>query len=85
MTMTLKRILSENDIAYLEERFREVFATKEDFEKYRSDLMEKLDQILKEILVSREEQTILAHHSSDHSDRIESLEKIHPAGVHISS
>jgi len=41
---------------------------------HRSDLIDKLDVILKEILASREEQTILSHRSSDHENRISKIE-----------
>lgn len=43
-------ILSERDNDYLEERFKDVFATKKEFSKYRSDIMDKLDEILKEVV-----------------------------------
>ena len=42
--------------------------------KFRSDMYDKLDGILKEIVASRQEQTILSHKVSDHEDRITSLE-----------
>ncbi len=74
--MSNSPILTEKDIDYLEERFKEVFTTKDDFIKYKSDLMDKLDKILKEIQASREEQTILAHHSKNHGDRITKLESV---------
>lgn len=53
----------------------EIFVTKEDFAKHRSELIDKLDGILKEILASREEQTVLAHQVSGHEDRIMTLEE----------
>jgi len=58
------------------------FATKDDLLKHRSDLMNKLDKILKEILASREAQKIIGPRVSDHEQRITSLEKIHPQGKH---
>jgi len=87
MTLTLK------DIDKVEERFRSVFATKEDLlsfatkedllsfatkedlTTFKSDLINKLDSILKEILASREEETILSHRVSNHEDRLEKVEK----------
>lgn len=69
MTLTI------SDIDEIEERFKGVFATKEDLVSYKSDLMEKLDDILKEILASREEETVLSHRVSVHEDRIENIEK----------
>ncbi len=44
---------------------------------YRSDLVNKLDKILKEILASREEQTVLSGQVSDLGDRVEGLEAYH--------
>lgn len=84
--MVKKRILTEDDVDYLVERLNLSFLTKEEFEEFkenldsqltnqRSDLMDKLDSILKEILASREEQTLLAGSSSDHEDRIKRVEK----------
>ena len=72
--MTDQKILTEKDLDYIESRLKDVFATKEDFEQYRSQIMDKLDSILKEILTSREEQTVLGHQVSGHEDRITKLE-----------
>ncbi|MFZ5366404.1 MAG: hypothetical protein ACOZBZ_03910 [Patescibacteria group bacterium] len=72
------RFLTEADIDYLEERLRDVFATKEDFANYRSELLSRLDKILGEILKSREEQTVLSHRVSGHEERISTLEKVSP-------
>ena len=68
MAITIK------DLDEVEERFKEVFATKEDLISYKSDLIDKLDGILKEIVASREEETLLSHRVSDHEDRIEKVE-----------
>lgn len=57
--MGSKALLTEKDIALLENRFKEIFLTKEEFQKHRSELFDKLDSILKEILASREEQAIM--------------------------
>ena len=73
-----KPILSSADIEYL----KEVFATKADLQQFKSDFFDKIDPVLKEIMDNREERTILAHRQSDHTDRIESLEEIHPKGKH---
>jgi predicted nuclease with TOPRIM domain len=69
MAITIK------DLDEVEERFKEVFATKEDLISYKSDLIDKLDEILKEIVASREEETLLSHRVSGHEDRIENVEK----------
>jgi hypothetical protein len=72
--MAGKRFLSEKDVDYLEKRLRDVFATKDEFTTYRSELLNKLDKILGEIKGSREEQTVLSHQVSNHEDRISVLE-----------
>ncbi len=76
--MSSKAFLTEKDIAILENRFKEIFLTKEEFQKHRSELFDKLDTILREIQAGREEQTIVAHRISEHEDRIGILEKPHP-------
>lgn len=72
--MATIRYLTEKDIDYLEQRLRDVFATKEEFTEYRSELLVKLDEILTELKAGREEQTVLAHQVSVHEDRLTSLE-----------
>jgi hypothetical protein len=47
------------------------------FTEHRSYLVGKLDRILKEILASREEQTVLSGQVSDHDNRITALESTH--------
>lgn len=79
--------LTKTDIQSL----REIFLTKSEFDlrmdeqeekieehlkQYRNGILNKLDKILKEILASREEQTLLSHKVSDHEERITKLE--HP-------
>jgi len=39
-------------------------------------------EIMKELKTVREEQSLLSQHSKDNSDRLDNLEKIHPAGIH---
>ena len=68
-------MLTQKDIDILETNFKKIFATKEELMQVKSDLMIKLDKILKEILASRQEQTINSH-------RLTKLEKIHPSGKH---
>lgn len=62
--------LTQTDFDELEK----IFATKEDLTALHSDLLDKLDEILKEMLASREEMTIVAHRVSGHEDRITKLE-----------
>ena len=75
-----KTFTTKDDLKKLENRIDYKF---DDFEikiedkltQFRSDIFDKLDGVLKEILASREEQEINAHRLSDHEDRIEKLEK----------
>lgn len=66
--------ITVGDIDSIENRLKDTFFTKDEFATFRSDLMDKLDGILKEILTSREEQTVMAHQLSNHEDRISTLE-----------
>ena len=49
----------------------------------KSDFLEKIEPILAEVKTKREERPLVANRLSNHSDRIETLEKIHPKGTHI--
>jgi hypothetical protein len=55
-----------------------IFVTKEDLTEglssFKSELFEKIDPILKEVVASREERVIIDHKISDHEDRITVLE-----------
>ena len=64
--MANKKILTEKDIDYLEKRLKETFPTRNEFKTFRSELFNKLDEILKEVLASREERIIQSHHLSEH-------------------
>ena len=48
----------------------------------KEEFFEWMDKLMKELKDIREEITVLSGHSSDFSDRIEKLEKIHPQGTH---
>lgn len=67
-------MLTQRDIDELEKTFATKFFLKEELQKLRSDLLDKLDSILKEILAMREEMTIVVHKVSNHEDRITLLE-----------
>jgi len=54
-----KALLTEKDIDYLEKRFSEIFATKDDLQRTKSELLNTLDKILKEVVASRQEQKSL--------------------------
>jgi hypothetical protein len=41
----------------------------------KNDFYDKIDPILKEVVASQEERTIVSHRVSDHEDRIEKVEK----------
>ena len=66
----LKRFATKEDLKR--------FATKNDLTKVRSDLMNALDKILKELVASRETQEMMGHRVFEHEERITVLEKIHP-------
>lgn len=67
-------MLTQKDVGLLEK----TFATKEDLKQntqsLKSDLFNKLDSILKEIIIMREEGTVMSHRVSNHEDRIAVLE-----------
>jgi hypothetical protein len=75
-SMKNNKILSEADIEYLENRLKDSFLTKDEFGKFKEDIFEKLDRILKEVITGREEHAVIAGKSSDHEDRIERLEHL---------
>lgn len=49
----------------------------------KNEFYEQTDKIVKELKVIRVEQKMLSQHSSDHSDQLNNLEKIHPNNSHI--
>jgi len=67
--------ITQKDLDGIENRLKDVFVTKEEFTVHKSELLNKLDEILKEILASRQEQTVLVHQVSGHEDRITTLEE----------
>lgn len=67
-------MITEKDLDVIEERLLTKFATQEMLSQFKSDLLDKMDSILKEILAMREEMTIVVHRVSDHEDRITKLE-----------
>ena len=64
-----KGLVTKDDIKYL--------PTKDEFYAETTKILKKMDDL-------EVEKDLLSHRSSDHSDRIEALEKIHPSGVHVS-
>lgn len=67
-------MLTQKDLDEIESRLEDTFVTKDELQQVKSDLMDKLDSILKEILASREEQTLLVHQVSGHEDRLHAIE-----------
>jgi len=67
-------MITEKDLDLIEDRLSDKFATKDELQAMKSDLLTKLDSILKELLAMREETTIITHKVSDHEDRITTLE-----------
>lgn len=58
------------------------------FREFQSMVQGLLDPLMKELLASREEQTILNERSTKINqigDRVENLEKIHPGGRHATA
>ncbi len=53
--------------------------------EFKSEFFEKIDPILKETTTNREERTLQADRISNHEDRIEKLENIHPQGRHLAT
>jgi len=94
--MATKRTLTQADVELL----KETFATKYDLNRalenqelkfeakiteIKSDFLNKIDPILQEVVKSRDERTLQSDHLSNHGDRIEALEKIHPHSRHLTA
>lgn len=45
------------------------------FTRFKSDIFDKIDPILKEVIASREERVLVSAKLSDHEDRLEKVEK----------
>lgn len=65
-----KGLVTHEDIKHL--------PTKDEFYKETLRILKKLDDL-------EVEKDVLSHNVSDHSDRIEALEKIHPQGAHFAT
>lgn len=66
--------LNQKDIDLLEDSFATKDHLDQKLQNFKSDIFDKLDSILKEILAMREEKTIISHKVSGHEERITSLE-----------
>lgn len=76
-------MLTEKDLDLIERHLKDVFATKEEMTQIKSDLMTKLDKILKNTETTKTKIIILTHQVKGHTDRLEKLERIHPEGKHL--
>ena len=82
----------ENITSIIKSAVREVFdemdvITRKDL-KYlpsKDEFYEETLKVLKGIEDLKDEKDILSHQVSDHSDRIEKLEEIHPQGKHLAA
>lgn len=67
-------MITQKDIDVLEHNFLTKENMKEEMQALKSDLIDKMDDILSEVKSSREEETVMSGQISDHEDRITSLE-----------
>lgn len=71
----IKDLIDKQDLKF-ETKIEEL---KDDFynkiTEVKDDFYNKIDPILKEVVASQEERTILSHQVSGHEDRIEKIEK----------
>lgn len=74
--MKKQDFITVKDADYLEERFKEVFATKDNIMQIKSNIIDHLDQVLKEVVSSREEQAVIGSQLTNHEERITKLENI---------
>lgn len=78
--LKLSSLFEKNKVEILEEVKDMVshLPSKEEYYKREDKMMKELKEI-------REEITVLLAHSSNHSDRLENLEKIHPKNKHFAT
>ena len=79
----LKNIKSLIEIT-LDEKLEEKFNEKLSHLPDKEEFYKRTDEMMTELKNIREEQTVLAQHSRDHTDNIEKLKKIHPNFQHTS-
>lgn len=86
--------LTSSDIIKLINAMEKIFLTKVDFDEFKQDLsralshtesrlMDHIDSFVKSKKDADEELPLIKQQLSDHSDRIETLEKTHPQGQHL--
>lgn len=71
--IAVKEVISESDL--VTKKDLKYLPTKEEYYKRMDEMMAKLNKMETEF-------TVLNGRVSDHSDRIENLEDIHPNGIH---
>ncbi|OGH18454.1 MAG: hypothetical protein A2868_02605 [Candidatus Levybacteria bacterium RIFCSPHIGHO2_01_FULL_40_15b] len=64
------KMLTEADIDYLEQRLRDAFVTKEEFTQYKSELFDKLDEIIKNTRNTNEEVELVENRVTKIEDRL---------------
>ena len=64
------KMLTEADIDYLEQRLRDVFVTNEKFTRYKSELFDKLDEIIKNTRNTNEEVELVENRVTKIEDRL---------------
>jgi len=67
-------MITRKDIDNLEEILITKENLKEEVQSLKSDLIDKMDDILSEVKTSREKETVMSGQISDHEDIITSLE-----------
>ena len=98
--MTSKKTLTQADANFLKKELRDIFPTKYDlnvsldkletkFEeivtKFKDKFYTKIDPILKEVVVSREDRLMGSEQHLRNKGRIEKLEKIHSQSKHLTA
>ena len=85
--------LTDDDIARIQ-TVLENFATKQDLKELeqkiddlptRQEFLELVSEVMGEVKNEREENEIINGNVSDHTQRLENLEKIHPRGQHTAA
>lgn len=70
--------LTQADLEEIRGLVREVIQEETHNLPTKDEFFTKMDEVMGELKDARDEQTMLAGHSSDHEDRLTKLEEIHP-------
>lgn len=75
-------MLTKKDIDFLKseltDELKDIFVTKTEFNDFKDQVFTSFDEVMGELKTIREEIVFIGHRVSDHTDRIEKLEKLHP-------